>query len=462
MDKGKNTAQVMRFMKLIHLTAMLGLFVLCWWLFYTEYLGYKVLAKSSIMVYGMYTMFSVLLFRTYNAYDIALTEKAELVYSQCLSNVVAIGMTYVVTVISWREFLNPLPFVLLLCVQGVVNYAWTRVAAGQYQRCYVPLRTVVLCRSESDLRKLKGISGFAEKFVVEQQIIVTDDDIHAILRQLEGYEAVFVLGIPATLRNGIVKYCIENQVQGYITPHVGDVIMKGATHMQMFSVPIVHVERKRPDPEYLLIKRAFDIFASLLGIVITCPFMLAVAIAIKLQDGGPVLYKQVRLTLNGREFEILKFRSMRVNAEKDGVARLASENDDRITPVGKFIRACRLDELPQLFNILRGDMTIVGPRPERPEIAKQYEAHMPAFSLRLQVKAGLTGLAQVYGRYNTEPYEKLQMDLMYINNMSVIEDLKLMFATIKILFMKESTEGIGNGQVTAAFEEHKNDDKESA
>ena len=137
---------------------------------------------------------------------------------------------------------------------------------------------------------------------------------------------------------------------------------------------------------------------------------------------------------------------MRVDAEKDGVARLACDHDDRITPVGKVIRAIRFDELPQLINILKGDMSIVGPRPERPEIAAQYEKEMPAFSLRLQVKAGLTGTAQVYGRYNTEPRDKLKM---YINRMSLREDLKLIFATVKILFMKDSTAGVQDGQVTA-------------
>ena len=140
---------------------------------------------------------------------------------------------------------------------------------------------------------------------------------------------------------------------------------------------------------------------------------------------------------------------MRVDAEKDGVARLATENDDRITPIGKIIRKIRFDELPQLINILRGDMTIVGPRPERPEIAEQYEKDIPSFGLRLQVKAGLTGYAQIYGRYNTEPLDKLKMDLIYINRMSVMEDLRLIFATVKILFLPESTAGIAEGQVTA-------------
>ena len=167
----------------------------------------------------------------------------------------------------------------------------------------------------------------------------------------------------------------------------------------------------------------------------------AAAIAVR-ADGGPAFYRQVRLTRDGKPFEVLKFRSMRVDAEKDGVARLAAKDDDRITPVGQFIRKVRLDELPQLINILRGDMSIVGPRPERPELAEQYARELPEFSLRLQAKAGLTGYAQVYGKYNTTPYDKLQMDLMYIANPSFWEDLRIIFATIKILFLPESTEGV--------------------
>ena len=169
---------------------------------------------------------------------------------------------------------------------------------------------------------------------------------------------------------------------------------------------------------------------------------------IKLYDGGPVFYKQERLTYNHKVFMIYKFRSMRVDSEKTG-AQLAKKNDDRITPVGHVIRSLHIDELPQLFNILKGDMAFVGPRPERPEIAAQYCEEMPEFALRLQAKAGLTGYAQVYGKYNTTPYDKLTMDLMYIAHPSIVEDLKIMFATVKILFMPESTEGISEGQTTA-------------
>ena len=199
-------------------------------------------------------------------------------------------------------------------------------------------------------------------------------------------------------------------------------------------------------------KRVIDIVVSLIAAIILSPVFLITAIAIKVTDHGPVFYKQVRLTKDGKEFKILKFRSMRVDAEKDGVARLSTgENDSRITPVGKIIRACRVDELPQLFNILKGDLSIVGPRPERPEIASQYCEEMPEFALRLQAKAGLTGYAQVYGKYNTTPYDKLTMDLMYIAHPSIVEDLKIMLATVKILFLPESTEGIAEGQTTATI-----------
>ena len=178
--------------------------------------------------------------------------------------------------------------------------------------------------------------------------------------------------------------------------------------------------------------------------------MLITGLAIRFSDGGPAFYRQTRLTKDGKEFRIVKFRSMRVDAERDGVARLSTgDKDDRITPIGRVIRKLRIDELPQLFNILSGDMSVVGPRPERPEIAAAYCEAMPDFKLRLQVKAGLTGYAQVYGKYNTGPYEKLGFDLLYIDHMSILTDLQICFATFAILFLPESTEGVKEGQTTA-------------
>lgn len=213
---------------------------------------------------------------------------------------------------------------------------------------------------------------------------------------------------------------------------------------------MLRVSAYKASPEYLLMKRIIDIVLSLIALIFLSPVLILTAAAVKLTDGGPVFYKQIRLTKDGKPFRIIKFRSMRVDAEKDGVARLSTgDQDERVTRVGRIIRKARIDELPQLLNILKGDLSICGPRPERPEIAAQYCEEMPEFALRLQAKAGLTGYAQVYGKYNTTPYDKLQMDLMYIAHPSIIEDVKIMLATVKILLVPESTEGIAEGATTA-------------
>lgn len=255
--------------------------------------------------------------------------------------------------------------------------------------------------------------------------------------------------IPMEERNTLLKFCYGQNLRTYSMPKIPDVILKGAEELHLFDTPILLTREYALTIEQRFIKRAIDLICALVLFVITSPFMLLTAIAVKLYDGGPVLYKQVRCTTGGREFKILKFRSMRVDAEKDGVARLASKKDSRITPVGKFIRKVRLDELPQLINIIKGDMSFIGPRPERPEIIAQYLEVMPEFAFRMKVKAGLAGYAQVYGKYNTTPYDKLKLDLTYIENYSVWLDLKLMLLTVKVLLWPDSTEGVDSNQITA-------------
>ena len=225
-------------------------------------------------------------------------------------------------------------------------------------------------------------------------------------------------------------------------PDVYDVIVNGASSVYLVDTPVLRTHNFGPSQLDKIVKRIFDFVFSLVLLLVTSPISLVTALAIWLYDRGPVFYRQTRLTQYGRPFEIIKFRSMRMDAEADGIARLASENDTRITPVGKFIRACRIDELPQLLNILKGDMSVVGPRPERPEIVEEVIKTIPEFNYRLKVKAGLTGYAQVYGKYNTRLKDKLLFDLYYIENFSLLLDLRILFMTFKILFMKESTEGI--------------------
>lgn len=236
-------------------------------------------------------------------------------------------------------------------------------------------------------------------------------------------------------------------------PKISDIILRGTDDIHLFDSPLLLARNNGFTFEQKVMKRATDIVLSIILLIFASPIMLIAAILIKWHDGGTIIHKQTRLTMGGKEFDVYKFRSMIMNAEKDGVARLSAEGDVRVTPVGKVIRRTRIDELPQLFNILKGEMSLVGPRPERPQIAEEYREYMPEFDYRLKVKGGLTGYAQIYGKYNTTPYDKLKLDLMYIENYSFRLDLKLILMTLKVLFMKESTEGIAEGQTTATLEE---------
>lgn len=451
MDKHMKNEIIMRLLKVVSVVGNTALFMLY---FYFSSPTLRQIDKH-LTPYILFTLifFVILMWlvRVYNSFEIGGRKVYELIYSLTLSSVVASGIMYVVQAAFLHKIPNLLMFLGVFAAEFVWNTLWVLAAHKIYFKLYKAKKTVVIYRSEDDLQKLSEISSLSNKFEVIKYI-ENPEEIHSLIEKIGECEAVFIAGISATLRNGIIKYCVEKNIPAYIEPKIGDILMSGAKHMQMFSVPILRVRHAAPDPFYLFVKRLLDIIFSLIGIIVTSPIMLVTAIAIKAYDGGSVIYKQTRLTRNGKEFQLLKFRSMRADAENDGIARLSSENDDRITPIGRVIRACRIDELVQLFCILKGDMTIVGPRPERPEIAKQYEETLPAFALRLQVKAGLTGYAQIYGKYNTEPYDKLQMDLMYINDMSLSCDIGLMFATVKILFMPESTEGIKAGQVTAKKE----------
>jgi exopolysaccharide biosynthesis polyprenyl glycosylphosphotransferase len=287
--------------------------------------------------------------------------------------------------------------------------------------------------------------------------------IEAICKEIvERYDAIVLGDIDVSSRNTLYKFCYGKGIRVYILPKISDVLLAGAEEMHIFDTPIFLTREFALTIEQRFIKRTIDVVCSAILLVLASPIMLLTAIVIKLYDGGPVIYKQIRCTKDMREFGIMKFRSMRVDAEKDGVARLATKNDSRITPIGKFIRKVRIDELPQLINILKGDMSFIGPRPERPEIIAQYMEVMPEFVFRTKVKAGLAGYAQVYGKYNTTPYDKLKLDLTYIENYSVWMDIKLMLLTLKILFWPDSTEGVETQQVTAFKAEYQKRRSEEA
>lgn len=444
---------IMLLLKATHLIIDLALFFLAFILFRygkltdIDTVGFR---YNFFVTFG-YAFLICYFVKTYNASAYGFYRVRVLAFSQALSQFFAVAITYIAVCVAWRKVAAPWPLLLLLPVQFSIDAVWSYISTACFFKLYPRRRTLLIYRNSLDYKRFGAITGKP----LERMHEITDElqfdgSFLELEPKLKGYDSIFVAGVNPRCMNGLLKYCCNNGVAGFFLPHIGDVIMMGSTHIPSFDSPVLYVNRKVLSPIYAFIKRTFDIVSSSLTLILLSPVMLITAIIIKCYDKGPVLYKQTRLTKDGKEFKILKFRSMRVDAEQDGVARLSSgENDDRITPIGRFIRKCRIDELPQLINIFKGDMSVVGPRPERPEIAEQYYESMPDFKLRLQVRAGLTGYAQVYGKYNTDPYEKLEYDLLYINQMNYITDIELCFATFLTLFQKESTEGVAVGATTA-------------
>lgn len=438
----------LRLIKAFNILLITLCFAGVWYGYYASTIVEPYFNRGNIAIVLIFMFLYVVLGRTYDGFLISYYQISQIVYSQSLAVCIADAFMFLIIWLLAKAFPWIVPGLITLAVQILLIAAWAVLAHRWYFHVFKPRKSVVIYDVREGMEKLIDEYGFSKKFDVSATLSV--DECLADLSALHDLDTVFLSGIHSHERNIILKYCIANGIRVMVIPRVGDVIMSGAKKMHLFYLPMLMVERYNPNPEYLVIKRISDIVICGLALIILSPLFLIASAAIKLFDKGPVFYKQVRLTKDGKEFRILKFRSMRVDAEKDGVARLSTgTNDDRITPVGRIIRACRLDELPQLLNVLHGEMSIVGPRPERPEIAAQYEEEMPEFRLRLQVKAGITGYAQVYGKYNTTPYDKLQMDLMYISHPSIAQDLGILFATVKVLFMPESTEGIEEGSTTA-------------
>ena len=438
---------ILRLLKLFNVFLITMPFAWGWFNYYAQHIALPFYDRGNWVVVALYAVLYMIFGRVYGGFWISLNRISESVYSQALAVMMTSGIMYVVTVLLERQLPSIWPVLAAFAVQLVLSGLWSMAAHVAYYILFPATKTIIVYDERQGMEKLIQDYGFEKKFIVIKTLKV--EQCIANIELLHNAQTVFVSGVHSHERNIILKYCVEHGIMMYLVPRIGDVLMSGAQQMHMFHLPMLRVGRYNPSPWHTIAKRTFDVVSAGALFLVISPLMLITAIAIK-TDGGPVFYKQRRLTQDGKEFDVLKFRSMRVDAEKDGVARLSTgDNDDRITKVGRFIRKVRIDELPQLLNIIGGSMSVVGPRPERPEIASQYVKEMPEFSLRLQAKAGLTGYAQVYGKYNTTPYDKLQMDLMYISNPSFWEDLRIIFATIKILFVPESTEGVAEGQKTA-------------
>ncbi len=411
--------------------------------------GLKLYFRGHLLILGIYFILLLFFSNTYGGLKIGYLKPMDVFFSQIFALFMVNFISYFQISLLRNWLVTGTPMVMIFLIQLAISFLWAYATNGLYMKIFRPRRLLLV----SGIYPVDDITHKfnmrKDKYDIVKSMNISEGIEKIYEECLGNYDGVIIWDVPSQYRNGLVKYCYGRNIRIYVMPKITDVLLKGSTQLHLFDTPVLLLREYAIKVEQRAIKRVIDIVLSLLLIILSSPVMLITAIAIKLYDGGPVLYKQVRCTQNRREFKIMKFRSMRVDAEKDGVARLASKNDSRITPIGKFIRKCRIDELPQLFNILVGDMAFIGPRPERPEIIAQYLEEMPEFAFRMKVKAGLAGYAQVYGKYNTTPYDKLKLDLTYIENYSVWLDIKLMLLTVKILFTPDSTEGVDDNQITA-------------
>ncbi|WP_022772788.1 sugar transferase [Butyrivibrio sp. AE2015] len=395
------------------------------------------------MAAGIYLVLYILIGKALKAFTIGVDRKANLLASQVLTlfsvNATELFASCAITG-QFRFFPDFLwRYLLLALVQSLVLCLLTIPMVDLYRKLFKPQQLLEIYCDESN-ETLDFMNGRPDKYHVAKTVNISEgtDKIFSLINE---YEAVLINDIPSEQKNVILKECFRIGKRVYFTPKISDIIGKNSDDINLFDTPLYLCRNNGISVFQLAVKRFFDILFSLIALIITSPIFLITTIAIKLEDGGPVFFRQNRVTIGGKEFSILKFRSMIVDAEKDGRPHPAGEADDRITKVGHVIRPTRIDELPQFINILKGDMSIVGPRPERVEHVRKYTNDIPEFSYRLKVKGGLTGVAQVFGKYNTSPLSKLKMDIFYITNYSLLLDLQILFETVKILVQKESTEG---------------------
>lgn len=440
-------------MSLIILALETGIVTYIWYWYYNTELPKAYFFWGHVFIATVYLAILVISSSLYGGLRIGSFRMLELVLSQGFATFLTNALFYAIICLLAYHFPSVIPLLVGTIIQFVCIGLWIILATIGYRALFPPTDVLLVYGGSSQAVIVDRFKTRRHQFTITKSMSVDSDNISDICDEVCNHEAVVIWDVPNKYRNTIFKKCYESDVEIYVSPKIMDIVLKGSSNVHFFDTPILYTKTDPVEVEQLIIKRLFDIVLSLILIVVLSPFMLITAILVKAYDGGPVFYKQVRCTTGNKEFKIIKFRSMIEHAEGDGKARLASKHDDRITPVGKVIRRLRIDELPQLFNVLKGEMTFVGPRPERPEIIKKYVEIMPEFSYRTKVKAGITGYAQVYGKYNTRPYDKLKLDLFYIENYSVWLDLKLIVLTVKTLFPFGSTEGVEDGNITPIEED---------
>lgn len=409
--------------------------------------------RGNYVVIGLYMLMLTLFFKLFGGFDVGYRRAYEVAFAQVFALFCANSITYLQLCLigHWKFLENVEPMLYMTGVEILLACIYAVVIRRLYVALHPP-RNMVLIYGDVNPQNMINKLGTRRDKIALCDMISYQEDMDLIQEKILKYRCALLTDIPDETRNALIKFCFAQDIRCYFVPKLSDVMVKSAHDIHLFDTSLLVMRNRNLTVEQRLAKRFIDIVVSSIGLIVASPFMLVIALCVKLYDRGPVFFTQQRLTQNGKLFKIYKFRSMRVQPS-EAHYQMTRRNDDRITPVGKVIRNLHFDELPQLLNVLKGDMSIVGPRPECPQVAREYGELIPEFDFRLKVKAGLTGYAQVYGKYNTTPFDKLNMDLNYIENYSLLLDLKLMLMTVKILFQKEKTEGVEAWQTTAATEE---------
>lgn len=397
--------------------------------------------NSKYFLIIIYVLLNFILFHYCDGFKFGHIKLSDVTIFQWISVFIANFVTYFQICLIFNGMVTPMPMILITLIDFVAAFVLSYLFTAIYHAYCIPKRMIMIYGNDDAPTLKRKMDTRSDKYQIKRMMSCNEYSFDEITKAIPEYDAVVINDVDAKSRNDLLKFCYKNSIRTYSVPKLSDVIYSGSDDIVLFDTPLKLIRGRGLTPAQRFLKRTMDLVLCFIAMIPSSVIMLIIAAAIKIEDGGSVFYRQKRITKDNREFEILKFRSMIENAEADGKPHPATKNDDRITHVGKVIRVLRLDELPQLLNIIKGDMSIVGPRPERVEHCELYGQQIPEFEFRNKVNGGLTGYAQVYGKYNTTPLDKLKFDLMYIENYSLALDIKLILMTIRILFKKESTEG---------------------
>ena len=414
-----------------------------------ENIGLSRLSRTMGITVFTFVIVGLLLMSVYGTYDVGRRKSKPIIYSMSLAVLCTDVITYFQVMImrantNISEFrLRGIELLFItIVIQIIIIIVFTYAGNALFFLIHEPEKCCVVTSCQDSLDVIAyAIGRFKKQYQISSVLDYRSENIEPKIQQAE---TVFMYDVPAEHRIRIMRLCYRYKVNVYFNPYLEDIMEVNATHYVLDDVYLFNKNIKSLTMEQRIVKRVLDIALSLFLGVLSSPLWLTGALAVKLYDGGPILFKQERATIHGRRFYVYKLRTMKENVENYS----AKKDDDRITGPGRFLRRTRIDELPQLFNVLKGDMTFVGPRPEMIKNVKNYTKELPEFRYRLRVKAGLTGYAQISGKYNTTPRDKLIMDMMYIEQFSILRDIQLILQTAVVLFRSDSTEAFGKDKKT--------------